>query len=104
MTPNQQLIVNIVGIFVAAMIGTLVGGYLASKKNEKVSRHVAGWDRKVAYSPKVKNEVLTPIYNDLVRFRKELTSGEKDGWQPWKDDAYWWGSGLGVAVRDIDVG
>lgn len=28
MTPNQQLIVNIVGIFVAAMIGTLVGGYL----------------------------------------------------------------------------
>jgi hypothetical protein len=77
-------------------------GYLASKNNEKVSRSIAGWDRKVAYFLKVKDEIFTPIYNDLVRFKRELTSGEKEGWQPWNDEDYWWDRGLGVAVRDID--
>lgn len=102
MTPNQQIIVNVAGVLVAALVGTLIGGYLASRNNANISREITGWERRVAYFLKVKNEIFTPIYNDLVRFMQELTSGGKDGWQPWKDDDYWWASGLGVEVRDID--
>ena len=78
---------------VLAFAGTAIGGFIAALVGVWFTKKRLAWQRRVDYNMRLRSKILTPLYNGLVAFRKELQEGfyqEPESDRKW----YWWEDGL----------